>query len=91
MPARAKIDYTLRGVPGEVAARIRRISELEGISLNAAVLSVIERGLASTDAPSAKADLTDLLVDLPKPTAADRRFWKGVLAESRQVDPDLWR
>ena len=82
---------TLRKVPGEVAGKIEKKARESHVSLNKAVIQILEEGLGM--GPGAKKkplyhDLDHLAGSWSKP-AADR-FQKR-LTGSRRIDPELWR
>ncbi len=81
----ASIQYTIRGVPENLDAALRKEAEQEGLSLNQVVLRKLSQSV-SEPLRKKKRDLS-FLRDGWKP---DSNF-EAALAEQRQIDPDLWK
>jgi hypothetical protein len=89
MKGRKKIVYTLRDVPNEADSRVREVAAAEEVSLNTALLRLIERGLGgdSYSIPRRR-DLRHLVDGLP---AANEREWRAFLASTDVVDQEKWK
>ncbi len=80
---------TVRNLPPEVARRVRETAREEGISLNQAVIRVLEAQLGGRGrAETVHHDLDELAGAW---TAAEGAAFEQGLAEQRRVDPELWR
>jgi plasmid stability protein len=80
------MQYTLRNIPSAVDTLLRRRAKEEGRSLNEVALEALRRGLGLAAAPLQQRDLTDIAG-----TWETDRTTDAILAEQRQIDPDLWR
>ena len=80
------IQYTIRGIPKRINAKIRKKAKEEGKSLNKVVIEALAHGLGLTDVPQKYNDLDDLVGTW----GDDPEFDEAVKAMD-QVDPDLWR
>lgn len=79
---------TLRKIPIEIARKIRRRAEERGISLNRAVLELLQEGEApARKASEASADLDALFGVWSMKDAA--RFDRSLRGQ-RRIDPELW-
>lgn len=81
---------TLRNLPDEVARLIRHRAARAGISLNRAVIEVLEEllGLGRPPAPPRHHDLDDLAGSWSEEEA---RAFDHALAAQRAIDPELWK
>lgn len=75
--------YTIRGVPPELDAALRRKAQQRQQSLNRVVLDELTRAVIGR---SIKADFSDLVGKWTPDPAFDE-----VLAAQRQIDPEKWR
>lgn len=75
--------YTIRGVPPEVDAALRRKAQQRQQSLNRVVLDELTRAVIGRPI---KADFSDLVGKWTPDPAFDE-----VLAAQRQIDPEKWR
>ncbi len=80
----AGVQYTLRNVPKSVDRAIRAAAKRQGRSLNEVAIEALLRGLGLDDAP--RRDLSALAGSWVEDPETDR-----VLAEQRQIDPELWK
>ncbi len=80
---------TLRNLPDAVSRLIRRKAAAEGISLNRAIIQVLEERLGvSRSRPEPRhQDLDDLAGAW---SDAEAREFDRALAAQRAIDPDLW-
>lgn len=87
MKEKHSYQYTIRAVPEHLDTRVREVASRGGISLNAAVLDALRRGLGEGGGPVRYRDLSGLI------TAAkvDRKGWKEALREMDVVDEAAWR
>ena len=76
---------TLRNLPDQVTRSIRQRAATEGISLNRAVIKVLEERLGSD---AVHHDLDDLAGSWSE---AEARAFDRALAAQRAIDPELWR
>lgn len=80
---------TLRNLPSEVARLVREKARAEGISLNQAVIGVLEAYLGGRGrTETVHHDLDELAGAW---TAAEAAAFEQALAEQRRLDPELWR
>jgi hypothetical protein len=82
---------TLRNLPPDLAKVIRKTAQEKGISINKAVITLLEEGTGIHKQKSKRTlhhDLDDLAGSWTKEEA--REFNKA-LTEQRSIDPDLWR
>jgi len=81
---------TIRNIPPKIARAIRQKAERERISLNKAVISLLEDRVApnSRRATVRHHDLDFLLGSWTKQEADD---FDRALAEQRTIDPELWK
>jgi hypothetical protein len=77
------IQYTIRGVPPEVDARLRQIAAQRKLSLNQVIVDEL---IHVTGSHRQRADFSDLVGKWTPDPAFDE-----ILAAQRQVDPDQWR
>ena len=77
-------QMTIRGVPDEVARKIRRLSRERGSSVNTTVLEIL-RHAVSVDARR------DLLARYATWTAEDIAQVEDAVAAQRVIDDSLWR
>ena len=84
MPTDAGVQYTVRGVPADVDAALRRRARQRGVSLNR--LLVEELAAAGGAGPQRRRKLSDL----PGRWRSDPRFDR-ILAEQRVIDEELWK
>jgi hypothetical protein len=80
------MQYTLRNIPSAVDSLLRRRAREEGKSLNEVALEALARGVGLSAARLQQRDLSDV-----SGTWANDRTADTVLAEQRQIDPDLLR
>ena len=86
MNKRHSPQHTLRKVPPQVDAELRRRAVEERKSLNEVALQALERGLGLSDQPIRYRDLDDLAG-----TWVDDPEFDRALEEMDQVDPELWQ
>jgi hypothetical protein len=82
---------TLRSLPPHVAEAIRKEANRKGMSLNKAVISLLENRVGAREKKIRQTrhhDLDDLAGSWSKQEAAE--FDKS-LADQRTIDPDLWK
>ena len=82
---------TLRSLPPNVAEAIRKEANRKGMSLNKAVISLLENRVGAREKKIRQTrhhDLDDLAGSWSKQEAAE--FDKS-LADQRTIDPDLWK
>ena len=84
MPTGSRIQYTIRGIPPEVDAALRRRARQRRISLNQ--LLVEELSAAGGTGPQRHRRLSDLPGRWHNDPVFDR-----IVAEQRVIDEDLWK
>ena len=80
---------TLRQLPDALARLIRRKAESEGLSLNRAVIAVLEERLVGR--PPAEPQHHDLDALAGVWSDAEARAFDRALAAQRAIDPELWK
>jgi hypothetical protein len=88
--ASASRPITLRKLPPAVERAIRERAEEGGVSLNKAVLRLLEEalGLSRPKRPRVNPDFDEFIGSW---TEAEAREMQRFLAEERRIEPDLWR
>ena len=82
---------TVRNLPPEVARAIREKAKKEKISLNRAVISLLEEATGQTAAPRKEVlhhDLDEFFGCWSKEEADE---FDEALREQRQIDPEMWK
>jgi hypothetical protein len=81
------MQYTLRNVPPEIDAALRRRARREGRSLNEMAIQALREatGMEGEVAEPRRRDLSDVVGSWIAEPAVDE-----ALDEPRKVDPDLW-
>ncbi|MBZ0101165.1 MAG: hypothetical protein K8I65_03255 [Thermoanaerobaculia bacterium] len=81
------MQYTLRNVPPEIDAALRRRARREGRSLNEMAIQALREatGMEGEVAELRRRDLSDVVGSWIAEPAVDE-----ALDEPRKVDPDLW-
>ena len=83
---------TLRNLPPEIAKTIRTKAQREGVSINKAVIQLLEEGVGPrSKAKGGKAryhELDDLAGSWTKEEAGE---FDKALGKQRAIDPELWR
>jgi len=85
MPAPSRTQYTIRGVPPDVDASLRRRARQRGMSLNQFLLEELR---AASFGGSVR-NIRDL-AGIAGAWREDPSF-EGILLEQRKVDKDLWK
>lgn len=80
------MQYTLRGIPEETDAKLRRHAVREGVSLNEAALAALKRGLGEPGGRKRYHDMDDLAGTWVKDPAFDQ-----AIAEMDRIDKGLWK
>jgi hypothetical protein len=80
------MQYTLRKIPRQVDAALRRRARVSRKSLNAVALEALARGAGVADAPLSQRDLSDV-VGTWREDSAFARALKG----QHRIDRGLWR
>jgi len=79
-------QYTIRGVPKRVSARLRERAHQEGKSLNAVALEALTLGAGLSEEEVRFTDLDDLVGTWVSDPSFDQ-----AIAEMDKVDEDLWK
>ncbi len=82
----ACMQYTLRGIPKQVDAEVRRRAHEERKSMNRALLEALARGVGLQGEAQRQRDLSDIAGTWKKDAAFDR-----AIAEQDEVDEALWK
>ena len=85
MPARAPVQYTVRGIPPEIDKVLRRRARQRGISLNRLLVEEL-----SVSGGGAAPRRYRLLKDVGGRWQDDPEFDR-ILSEQRRIDADLWK
>ena len=84
-------QLTVRGFSPRLADVIRRRAEAQGLSLNKAVLRMLEEAAGLRRPAGGSGSIGDALDEHAGTwTAAEARRLKRAVADFEQVDPDLW-
>jgi hypothetical protein len=86
MNERQTEQFTIRGVPERIGARLRQVARQEGRSINAVAVEALARGIGLTEEEQVFTDLDDLAGTWVEDLGFDR-----ALAEMDKVDEDLWK
>lgn len=78
---------SLRNLPAPVEKAVKARARERGISLNRAVLSLLEEALGGPRRTRRHEDLDRLAGTW---SAADAREFAGALRKQRRVDPEIW-
>jgi hypothetical protein len=79
-------QYTIRGVPARVGAKLRERAKAEGRSLNSVAVDALAKGLGVGDVEVLYTDLDDLAGTWVPDLEFDR-----VVEEMDRVDEELWK
>lgn len=85
MPARAPVQYTIRGVPGDVDQALRKKAHQRKISLNRLLVEELT-AVTGTSPERTYRSLKTLAGRWKRDPEFDR-----ILQEQRQIDESLWR
>ena len=80
------MQYTIRGIPEDVDAALRRRARAEGRSLNETTIEALTEGSGVAVAPRKRRNLADIAASW-RPDAAT----EAALAAQDRIDEDLWR
>jgi hypothetical protein len=80
---------TIRNLPPEVEREIQKQAKEKGISANKAVIGLLEKQMGLRREKNKKHDDLDHLFGAWTKKQSDE--FDKVLAEQREVDPELWR
>ena len=80
------MQYTLRGIPRDVDAALRKRAQRERKTLNQAAVEAMAEGLGLERDPRPRRSVRDIVGALPK----DPRL-EAALEDQRRVEPALWR
>lgn len=81
-----KLQYTIRGVPGPLDKRARKVARQESKSLNDTLLAPLGRGLGVGEEQTRYSDLHDLAGTWVHDPEFDR-----AIQEMDRIDPELWK
>ncbi len=81
---------TLRNLPDEVARAIRKKAETDGTSLNKAVIGLLEERVLGAPKKNNRALHHDFDKFAGTWTAEEAERFDKILAELRQIDPEVW-
>ncbi len=82
---------TLRNVPKEIAKEIERRAQIQRISMNRAVITLLEDAMGSAGSPKTRAVHHDLDHLSGKWTKSNAAQLHKNLSAVRKVDKDLWQ
>jgi len=86
MKGRRVEQFTIRGVPERIGARLRQRAREEGKSINAIAVEALARGIGLTEEDAIHSDLDDLAGTW----VADPGFDQAI-ADMDKVDEELWK
>ena len=80
---------TLRGLKPTVSERVRRLASRQGKSMNRCIVDLVEQSVVGdlTGKPVVHSDLDHLFGSLSE---ADAQELEQSIAQSRQIDAELW-
>lgn len=82
---------TLRNLPAQLARRIEEEASATGASLNKTVIRLLQRATGLGEPATAEVRHHDLDHLAGAWSAEEAAEFDRVLAEQRQIDPELWR
>ena len=86
------MQWTVRDIPPELDARVRELAKARGLSLNKAVIQVVNEALGGSYPPRKKRDLSKWIEKASKVnTEEDWKAMEEIWNELRRVDPEDWR
>lgn len=80
------MQYTLRNIPKDVDAALRRRASAEGKTLNEAAVDALAEGLGLTRESKRRRSVRDLVGSVP----CDPEL-EAAIADQRRIDEELWR
>lgn len=80
------MQYTLRHVPTELDAAIRRRAREEGKSLNEVAIQAMARGMGYVEQPKRLRDLSDIVGRWHEDPEFD-----AAIADQDRIDEELWK
>ena len=80
------MQYTLRRIPKQLDAAIRRRARREGKTLNQVTLEALAEGLGLLEEPTKRRSVDDLVGARRKDPELE-----AALEDQRRIDPELWR
>ncbi len=81
---------TLRGIPPKTARRIKKKAEAEGISLNKAVLRLLEEGAQLPTRKERQGPKNNIARLAGRWSKEEADAFDRYLAEERRIDPAAW-
>ena len=82
---------TLRNLPAELARAVRNRAEEKGISLNRAVIELLQEALGRGERPKKRRIYHDLDFLVGTWSKEEAEEFNRALAEQRKIDPELWK
>jgi hypothetical protein len=80
------MQYTLRRIPKQLDAALRRRARREGKTLNQVTIEVLAEGLGLLEQPTKRRSVQDLVGARRKDPELE-----AALEDQRRIDPELWR
>ena len=80
------MQYTLRRIPKQLDAALRKRAERERKTLNQVAVEAMAEGLGLEDTPAPKRSVRDIVGARGKDATLER-----ALDDQRHIDPELWR
>jgi hypothetical protein len=80
------MQYTLRRIPKQLDAALRRRARREGKTLNQVTLEALAEGLGLLEEPQKRRSVQDLVGARRKDPELE-----SALEDQRRIDPELWR
>jgi plasmid stability protein len=82
---------TLRNVPPAVARALRHRARERGVSVNKAVIGLLEERLGTVEGPDLPHVYDDLDALVGRWSKREAAAFERALESQRGIDPDLWR
>jgi hypothetical protein len=80
------MQYTIRGIPRQIDAALRRRARVQRKTLNQVAVEALAEGLGMLEEPKKRRSVQDLLGARRKDADLE-----AALDEQRRIDPELWR
>lgn len=84
-------QYTVRGISPEVERKIAEEARNRGVSINRALVSLLERVAGAAGSGGKREPYSDLDELLGVWTASQQKQFQKSLKDQREIDEELWR
>jgi Arc-like DNA binding domain len=82
------MQWTIRDVPPELDSRVRQVAKEKGLSLNKAVLQVVESSFYGEGSRRKKRDLSKFVGTI---RGKDAELYLNALKEFEKIDKEAWK